>query len=100
MCLMCTLFMFLGGGGMSCASIVRSYRGGNVFITNTWGTLGRISEPQGCHYTVFLTSATFPSHPKTHDRSENKEYAALCMNTTQRQTHSQKTVTTKFSKLL
>lgn len=48
----------------------------SVFIANTWRTLGRISEPQGCHYTVFLTSATFPSHPKTHDCSANKEHAS------------------------
>lgn len=47
-----------------------------MFIANTWRTLGRISEPQGCHYTVFLTSATFPSHPKTHDCSANKEHAS------------------------
>lgn len=46
-----------------------------MFIANTWRTLGRISEPQGCHYTVFLTSATFPSHPKTHDCNKNKKHA-------------------------
>lgn len=47
-----------------------------MFIANTWRTMGRISEPQGCHYTVFLTSATFPSHPKTHDWSANKEHVS------------------------
>lgn len=44
-----------------------------MFTANTWRTLCKISEPQGCHYTVFLTSATFPSHPKTHDCNANKD---------------------------
>lgn len=47
-----------------------------MFIANTWRTLGRISQPQGCDYTVFLTSATFSSHPKTHDCNANKGHTA------------------------
>lgn len=74
-------------------TVVRSYRGGTVFIANTWETLGRIGESQGCHYTAFLTSATFPSHPKTHDCSANKEYAALSRKTRQADSRN---FTTKF----
>ncbi len=52
-----------------------------MFMANTWRTVDRISEPQGCHYIVFLTSATLPSHP-THDYSADKERVfALSRNT-------------------
>lgn len=47
-----------------------------LLIGNTWRTLGWISQPQGCDYTVFLTSAMIPSHPKTHKANVSTGHAA------------------------
>lgn len=47
-----------------------------MFIANTWRTLAPNGRPQGCDHIVFLASATFPSHPKTHDCKANKGHAA------------------------
>lgn len=71
------------GGGLRERSEVMTRK--CMFTANTWRTLCKISEPQGCHYTVFLTSATFPSHPKTHDCNANKDGGPVLRPETQSQ---------------
>lgn len=88
------------GGGLHERSEVMTRK--CMFTANTWRTLCKISEPQGYHYTVFLTSATFPSHPKTHDCNANKDRGPVLRPGTQSQIERHRKVlkTSRFSSSL